>query len=253
MLNQVRNNELLTDQETKALLAKAQAGDEQARETLVQCNLRLVKSLISRFAHRQHEIEDIYQLGCIGLIKAIDRFDLRQEVKFSTYAVPLILGEIRRYLRDNGPIKVSRGLKELAVKAKRERETLRRSLGREATMEELAASLEVKPEQLVMAQEATSQPTSLHEEIYQDDGNPIYVLDHLSEDSEPDSSWVDSIALQEVLLELSPREQQIVRMRYFQGKTQTEIAARFHVSQVQISRLEKRILMKLRARLVENA
>ncbi len=252
MRDHIRNSELLTDRETKELLARAQAGDDHARERLVQCNLRLVKSLISRFAHRQHEIEDIYQLGCIGLIKAIDRFDLNQEVKFSTYAVPLILGEIRRYLRDNGPIKVSRGLKELAMKAKRERETLRRSLGREATMEELAAALEVKPEQLVMAQEATSQPASLHEEIYQDDGNPIYVLDHLTEDEEPDSSWVDSIALQEVLLDLTPREQQIVRMRYFQGKTQTEIASRFHVSQVQISRLEKRILMKLRSRLVDN-
>jgi RNA polymerase sporulation-specific sigma factor len=251
MHEQSKTFELLTDEETKRLLAEAQAGSDAARERLVNCNLRLVRSLIGRFAHRQHEMEDLYQLGCIGLIKAIDRFDLKQEVKFSTYAVPLILGEIRRYLRDNGPIKVSRSLKELAIKAKREREVLRRRLGREATVEELASALEVETETLVMAQQATSQPTSIHEEIYQDDGNPIYVLDHLSEDDQPDNSWVDSIALQEVLTDLTPREQLIIRMRYFQGKTQTEIAARLHVSQVQISRLEKRILLKLRARLLD--
>ncbi|MGI6343895.1 MAG: SigF/SigG family RNA polymerase sporulation sigma factor [Bacillota bacterium] len=247
-----RSYELLTDKEAKLLLAQAQAGDEAARERLVNCNLRLVKSLVGRFAHRQHEMEDLYQLGCIGLIKAIDRFDLNQDVKFSTYAVPLILGEIRRYLRDNGPIKVSRSLKELAIRAKRERENLRKTMGREVTVDELAAHLQVKPETLVMAQEATSYPTSLQEEIYQDDGNPIYVLDHLSKDPVPDESWVDNIALQEVLAELSPREQQIIRMRYFQGKTQTEIAKQLHVSQVQISRLEKRILGKLRDKLVNS-
>lgn len=251
MHEQNKAYELLTDEETKLLLAEAQAGNDWARDRLVNCNLRLVRSLVGRYAHRQHEMEDLYQLGCIGLIKAVDRFDLGQDVKFSTYAVPLILGEIRRYLRDNGPIKVSRSLKELAIKAKREREVLRRKLGREATIEELASALEVKAETLVMAQEATSQPTSIHEEIYQDDGNPIYVLDHLSDDEQPDVSWADSIALQEVLAELSPREQQIIRMRYFQGKTQTEIAARLHVSQVQISRLEKRILLKLRAKLLD--
>lgn len=251
MHEQSKAYELLTDEETKRLLARAQAGDAQARERLVNCNLRLVRALIGRFAHRQHEMEDLYQLGCIGLIKAIDRFDLAHEVKFSTYAVPLILGEIRRYLRDTGPIKVTRSLKELAVKARREQEVLRRSLGREATIEELASALEVEPSAIVMAQTATSHPTSIHEEIYQDDGNPIYVLDHLSADDQPDTSWVDSIALQEVLADLSPREQQIIRMRYFQGKTQSEIASRLHVSQVQISRLEKQILQKLRSRLVD--
>ncbi|MGI6357299.1 MAG: SigF/SigG family RNA polymerase sporulation sigma factor [Bacillota bacterium] len=249
MHEQKKVDRLLTDEETKLLLARSQAGDEQARERLVQSNLRLVRALVGRFAHRQHEIEDLYQLGCIGLLKAIDRFDLSLDVKFSTYAVPLILGEIRRYLRDNGPVKVTRSLKELAVKARREQEVLRRTLGREATIEELASALEVNTETLVMAQTATSHPTSIHEQIYQDDGNPIYVLDHLSADQEPDSSWVDSIALQEVLATLTPREQQIIRMRYFQGKTQTEIAARLHVSQVQISRLEKQILIKLRSRL----
>ncbi len=252
MHEQKKVDRLLTDEETKLLLARSQAGDEQARERLAQSNLRLVRALVGRFAHRQHEIEDLYQLGCIGLLKAIDRFDLSMDVKFSTYAVPLILGEIRRYLRDNGPVKVARSLKELAVKARREQEVLRRTLGREATIEELASALEVNTETLVMAQTATSHPTSIHEQIYQDDGNPIYVLDHLSADPEPDASWVDSIALQEVLATLSPREQQIIRMRYFQGKTQTEIAARLHVSQVQISRLEKQILLKLRSRLSDD-
>lgn len=251
MQGQKKRLPLLTDAETKEMLAKAQAGDAQARDHLVACNLRLVRSLLSRFAYRQNEMEDLYQIGCIGLIRAIDRFDLTRDVKFSTYAVPLILGEIRRYLRDDGPIKVSRSLKELAAKAKQEREILRDKLGREATMEELAASLEVQPEMLLMAQTATSHPTSLQEEIYQDDGNPIYVLDHLTAEAEPQNAWIDSVALQEVIAELAPREQLIVQMRYFQGKTQAEIAERLHVSQVQVSRLEKQILLKLRSRLAE--
>ncbi|NLY54667.1 MAG: RNA polymerase sporulation sigma factor, SigF/SigG family [Firmicutes bacterium] len=242
---------LLSDEETKALIARAQAGDSWARDRLVNCNLRLVRSLIGRFKHRQVEMEDLYQLGCIGLIRAIDRFDLNQNVRFSTYAVPLILGEIRRYLRDNGPIKVSRSLKELAAKANQERESLSRTLGREVTIEELAAQLRVEPEMLLMAQEATSTPASLQSEIYQDDGNPIYLMDHLTDENEPETTWTDNIALKSVIAELTPREQQIIKMRYFQGKTQSEIAERLHVSQVQISRLEKRILQKLKATLQE--
>ncbi len=242
---------LLSDEETKALIARAQAGDSWARDRLVNCNLRLVRSLIGRFKHRQVEMEDLYQLGCIGLIRAIDRFDLNQNVRFSTYAVPLILGEIRRYLRDNGPIKVSRSLKELVAKANQERESLSRTLGREVTIEELAAQLRVEPEMLLMAQEATSTPASLQSEIYQDDGNPIYLMDHLTDENEPETAWTDNIALKSVIAELTPREQQIIKMRYFQGKTQSEIAERLHVSQVQISRLEKRILQKLKATLQE--
>lgn len=240
---------LLTDAETKQLIAQAQAGDTWSRDRLVNCNLRLVRSMIGRFANRQVEMDDLYQLGCLGLIRAIDRFDLNQEVRFSTYAVPLILGEIRRYLRDNGPIKVSRSLKELATRAKREREGLSRTLGREVTIEELAEAMQVKPETLLMALEATSAPASLQTEIYQDDGNPIYLLDHLTDEQEPDAAWTDNITLQTVIAELAPREQQIIKMRYFQGKTQTEIAKCLNVSQVQISRLEKRILQKLRATL----
>ncbi len=240
---------LLTDEETKQLIALAQAGDTWARDRLVNCNLRLVRSLIGRFAHRQVEMEDLFQLGCLGLIRAIDRFDLGQDVRFSTYAVPLILGEIRRFLRDNGPIKVSRGLKELAVRAKRERETLSTSLGREVTIEELAAAMDVKAETLLLALEATSTPTSLQTEIYQDDGSPIYLLDHLTDEREPADAWTDNITLRTVIAELAPREQQIIKMRYFEGKAQTETAKCLNVSQVQISRLEKRILQKLRATL----
>lgn len=244
-----RTHELLSDEETKRLIAAAQAGDEAARGRLVESNLRLVHSLVARYSHRHQEVEDLYQLGCIGLLKAIDRFDLSLDVRFSTYAVPLILGEIRRYLRDNSPVKVSRSLKELAIKAKRERETLSRKWGREVTIEELASALEVDAETLIMAQEATAHPTSLHEEIYQDDGNPIHVIDHLADETQPDAAWVDNIALQEVIKELQPREQEIIRLRYFQGKTQSEVAVRLQVSQVQISRLEKRILFKLRSKL----
>lgn len=240
---------LLTDEETKQLIARAQAGDTRARDRLVSCNLRLVRSMIGRFAHRQVEMEDLFQLGCLGLIRAIDRFDLSQDVRFSTYAVPLILGEIRRFLRDNGPIKVSRSLKELATRARRERESLSTALGREVTIDELATALDVKAETLLLALEATSTPTSLQTEIYQDDGNPIYLLDHLTDEPEPDEAWTDNITLRTLIAELPPRDQQIIEMRYFQGKTQTETALCLDVSQVQISRLEKRILQKLRASL----
>ncbi len=240
---------LLTDEETKLLIARAQAGDTWARDYLVNCNLRLVRSMIGRFAHRQVEMEDLFQLGCLGLIRAIDRFDLNQDVRFSTYAVPLILGEIRRYLRDNGPVKVSRSLKELAARARREQENLSSSLGREVTIEELASALDVTAETLVLALEATSTPASLQSEIYQDDGNPIYLLDHLSDEQQPDEAWTNNITLQTLISELAPREQQIIKMRYFQGKTQTEVAQHLNVSQVQISRLEKRILQKLRTAL----
>lgn len=240
---------LLTDEETKQLIARAQAGDAWARDRLVNCNLRLVRSMIGRFAHRQVEMEDLFQLGCLGLIRAIDRFDLNQDVRFSTYAVPLILGEIRRFLRDNGPIKVSRSLKELAARARREREHLSSSLGREVTIEELATAMDVKTETLLLAMEATSAPTSLQTEIYQDDGNPIYLLDHITDEPEPDEAWTDNITLKTLIAELPARDQQIIKMRYFQGKTQTEIAQCLNVSQVQISRLEKRILQRLRAAL----
>ncbi len=240
---------LLTDEETKQLIARAQGGDTWARDYLVNSNLRLVRSMIGRFAHRQVEMEDLFQLGCLGLIRAIDRFDLSQDVRFSTYAVPLILGEIRRYLRDNGPIKVSRSLKELAARARREQESLSTTLGREVTIDELASAMDVKAETLVLALEATSTPTSLQSEIYQDDGNPIYLLDHLTDEQQPDEAWTNNITLQTLIAELAPREQQIIKMRYFQGKTQTEVAQCLNVSQVQISRLEKRILQKLRAAL----
>lgn len=240
---------LLTDAETKKLLAQAQAGDSWARDRLVNCNLRLVRSMIGRFANRRADMDDLYQLGCLGLIRAIDRFDLNQNVRFSTYAVPLILGEIRRFLRDDGPIKVSRSLKELAYRSKREGEIMSRTLGREVSIDELADAMQVDKETLVMALQATSTPSSLQAEIYQDDGNPIYLLDNLTDEKEPETEWTDNITLHEVIAELTPREQKIVQMRYFQGRTQTEIAKCLNVSQVQISRLEKRILQKLRTNL----
>ena len=244
-----RNMPLLTDEETKHLLRLAQAGDMAARDRLVQCNLRLVRSLVGRFAGRPAEMEDLFQLGCLGLVRAIDRFDLKQEVRFSTYAVPLILGEIRRFLRDHGPMRVSRSLKELAIRAKYSREQLISTLGREVSLDELAAAMDVKPNMLLLALDAAHGPTSLQTEIYQEDGNPIYLLDHLSDESEPAEGWVTKMSLHAAIAALPDREQLIIKMRYLEGRTQTEIAAMLHVSQVQISRLEKRILQKMRGSL----
>lgn len=246
------NEPLLSDEETKRLIKLAQQGDEQARERLARANLRLVLSVVNRFSNRGYDMEDLFQLGTIGLMKAIDKFDLSYDVKFSTYAVPLIVGEIRRFLRDNSPLKVSRSLKQTAYQAKRKREELRKKLGREATLSELAASLALSPADLLLALEAVRQPTSIYEEVYQDDGNPIYVVDQISDDSQDEKRWVDKIGLQEALSQLTARERQIIVLRYFQEKTQTEVAKILGVSQVQVSRLEKRTLQKIRKLMAEN-
>ncbi|WP_027363418.1 RNA polymerase sporulation sigma factor SigF [Desulfotruncus alcoholivorax] len=243
---------LLKDEEMKQLLAKAQAGDAQARERLVNCNLKLVFNLVKRFQNRGYELEDLFQIGCIGLMKAIDKFDLSYNVRFSTYAVPMIVGEIRRFLRDDNPIKVSRSIKETAYKVQQSREMLVSKFGREPTISEIAEELDVSREEVITALEAVQSPASIYETLHQDDGDPIYLLDQLGEGDGNDINWLDSIAVKEVLKQLPDRDRLILLWRFFGDKTQGEIADKLGLSQVQVSRLERQALKKLH-QMMENA
>ncbi|MFZ5943443.1 MAG: RNA polymerase sporulation sigma factor SigF [Bacillota bacterium] len=238
---------LLSDEEMSSLLLKAKKGDHDARERLVNCNLRLVFNLVQRFANRGYEIEDLFQIGTIGLIKAIDKFDTTYNVKFSTYAVPMIVGEIRRFLRDDNPVKVSRSLKETAYKVNKCRDSLTTELGREPKISEIAEALEMNIEDIVTALEAVQAPTSIHETLYQDDGDPIYVLDQLTKDTEEEPQWFDKLALKEILNKLPTKEKEVLLLRFFQDKTQTEVAENVGLSQVQVSRIERQALRKIRA------
>ncbi|HHV64795.1 MAG TPA: RNA polymerase sporulation sigma factor SigF [Peptococcaceae bacterium] len=242
---------LLSEQEMTELLLKAQKGDKAARERLVNCNLKLIFNLIQRFAHRGYELEDLFQIGTIGLMKAIDKFDFSYGVKFSTYAVPMIIGEIRRFLRDDHPIKVPRSYKELVYKINRSREKLSLELKREPTINEISTDLGVPSEDIIMALEAVQNPTSIHDTLYQDDSDPIYVLDQLPLQKESSQEWFDKIALMEVLEKLPEREKKVLIMRFFEDKTQSEIAKIMNLSQVQISRIERNALHRLRQILQE--
>lgn len=237
---------LLSEDELMELLKKAQAGDEEARERLVNCNLKLIFNLIQRFAHRGYELEDLFQIGTIGLIKAIDKFDFSYGVKFSTYAVPMIIGEIRRFLRDDHPIKVPRSYKELVYKINRAREKLAVELKRDPTINEIAKELDVDSEDIITALEAVQSPTSIHDTLYQDDSDPIYVLDQLPQDKDLNPIWFEKIALKEVLDKLPEREKRVIVMRFFEDKTQSEIAKVLSLSQVQISRIERAALLRIR-------
>lgn len=212
---------LLPNDEVQALLLQAKAGDKAARERIINCNLRLVFNLIQRFSNRGYEQEDLFQIGTIGLIKAIDKFDPAYQVRFSTYAVPMIIGEIRRFLRDDGPIKVSRSLKETGIKIRYTQEQLTKELGREPKLSEVAEKLELTPEQLTEALEATQYLTSIHEELYQDDGDAIYVIDQLADREDDDSRFLDHMALEEVMDRLPDREKNILYLRFYKDKTQT--------------------------------
>ncbi|MBC9784863.1 RNA polymerase sporulation sigma factor SigF [Heliobacterium chlorum] len=237
---------LLGEAETTCLLKLAQNGDSEARERLIQCNLRLVFNLVQRFQHRGYELEDLFQIGTIGLIKAIDKFDLSYNVRFSTYAVPMIIGEIRRFLRDDSPIKVSRSYKEVAQRVHRIRQELNGTLGREPTVPEIALAMNIPVEDVIEALEAVQAPTSIHETLYQDDGDPIFLLDQLASNNAEETNWFDHLALKDVLSRLSPREREILQMRFFEDKTQTEVANLIGLSQVQISRIERAALKKIR-------
>ncbi|MBE3550908.1 MAG: RNA polymerase sporulation sigma factor SigF [Brockia lithotrophica] len=233
----------LTDDEVRELIRQAQAGDVRARERLVEGNVRLVWSVVQRFLHRGYEADDLFQIGAIGLIKAIDKFDLSYDVKFSTYAVPMIIGEIQRHLRDDGEVKVSRAVKELGHKIRRMRDELTKQLMREPTLGELAKALGVPPDEVLFAQEATREVVSIHETVYENDGDPIALIDQLAEG---DDAWLKRVEVRELVARLPERERLIVYLRFFKDYTQQEVAERLGVSQVQVSRLEKRILQKLR-------
>lgn len=238
---------ILEHEETMELIARAQQGDMKAQEILVDHNLGLVRSMINRFANRGYEKEDLFQLGCIGLIKAINKFDPNYGVRFSTYAVPMIIGEIKRFLRDDGIIKVSRNLKQIASRVKMTRERLSKELGREATLQEISDELKIEKEEIIMALDSNAYPEYLFDIIHHDDGSPIYLMDKISKDESLSSSdIIDRIILRETLSKLEPRERQIIILRYFRDKTQTEIAKVLGISQVQVSRIEKKVLQVMK-------
>ena len=232
----------LKSDEMTELLRRSHAGDERARETLIQGNLRLVLSVIQRFASRGENADDLFQVGCVGLIKAIDNFDVSQNVRFSTYGVPMIIGEIRRYLRDNNAIRVSRSLRDIAYKALKARDRLAERMGREPNVTELAEELKLPREDVVFALEAIQDPVSLFEPVYNDGGDALYIMDQVTDNKRPDNNWLDVIGVREALSRLSEREKHILTLRFFQGRTQMEIAGEIGISQAQVSRLEKNAL-----------
>lgn len=232
--------------EMMEMLQKIKQGDKDAREAFLTGNLRLVLSVIQRFGSRGENPDDLFQVGCIGLIKALDNFDLSHGVKFSTYAVPMIIGEVRRYLRDNNAIRVSRSLRDLAYKALQTRENLSRQIQREPTVAEIAKELDVAHEDVVLALESIQDPISLYEPVFHDDGDAIYVMDQVSDTKNTDERWIENIALSEAMKKLSPRERRILNLRFFEGKTQMEVAEEISISQAQVSRLEKNALKYMR-------
>ena len=229
----------LTAAETDALLHRAKDGDAAAREKLVEGNLRLVLSVIQRFSGRGENADDLFQVGCVGLLKAIDNFDTSQNVRFSTYGVPMIIGEIRRYLRDNSSIRVSRSMRDTAYRVLQAREKLQREQQREPTVEQIARELGIRREEVVFAMDAVCDPVSLFEPIYSDGGDAICVMDQVSDTRNTDEAWTDRIALKEAMKRLDDRERRILSLRFYEGKTQMEVSAEVGISQAQVSRLEK--------------
>ncbi|MFO1443630.1 RNA polymerase sporulation sigma factor SigF [Bacillus sp. Bva_UNVM-123] len=237
----------LKDHEVKELIKRSQDGDQEARDLIVQKNMRLVWSVVQRFLNRGYEPDDLFQIGCIGLLKSVDKFDLSYDVKFSTYAVPMIIGEIQRFIRDDGTIKVSRSLKEMSNKIRRAKDELSKILGRIPTINELSEHLDIPAEDIILAQDASRTPTSIHETVYENDGDPITLLDQIDDGNE--GKWFDKIALKEAINELDNRERLIVYLRYYKDQTQSEVAVRLGISQVQVSRLEKKILQQMKDRM----
>ena len=251
--NKEERKGLLSHEETLNLIHLVQNGDEKAKEILIESNLGLVRSVVSKFLNIGYERDDLFQLGSIGLIKAIYKFDPKFNVKFSTYAVPMILGEIKRYLRDDGMIKVSRSLKQIAIKAKMQTEILTKKLGREPTIEELSKEVGVDKEDLVMALESNFSVEYLHGVIHEEEGSPICLIDKISLKGENEEEKViDNLLLKEVLGKLDKRERQIIMLRYFEDKTQSEIGEMLNISQVQVSRIEKKVLKIMKEKLEED-
>ena len=236
---------VLKESEKNELLKKARAGDAKAREELIKGNLRLVLSVVQRFQNRGESMDDLFQVGVIGLIKAIDNFNLDLDVRFSTYAVPMCIGEIRRYLRDDNPVRVSRSMRDTAYKAMQVKEQLINANGKEPTIEEIAEKLEMKKSDVVLALEAIVDPVSLYEPVYNDGGYTIYIMDQVGDNS-TDKDWVDEISIKDELKNLDPRERTIMYLRFMQGKTQMEVAKEVGISQAQVSRLEKNALKRIK-------
>lgn len=235
----------LKEKEKMELLEKMKQGDPTARDKLVNGNLRLVLSVIQRFVNRGENLDDLFQIGCIGLIKAIDNFDVNQAVRFSTYAVPMIQGEIRRYLRDFNSVRVSRSMKDIAYRAMQIKEQLTNQNNKEPSIEEIAKEMDMPKHKVVLALEAIVEPVSLYEPVYSDGGDTIYVMDQIG-DKNTDESWLGEIVLKEAIKNLNPREKSILDLRFFQGKTQVEVADEIGISQAQVSRLEKGALNKIK-------
>ena len=231
---------------TMELLLRAKNGDKEAGELLVQENLGLVGSVVKRFENRGYDRDDLFQIGAIGLMKAIEKFDFSYEVRFSTYAVPLVTGEIRRFLRDDGMMKVSRSIKESGWRVKKSREKLEQKLGRSVTMQELADDTGLSKEEIALAIDATEEVTSIYQTIYQSDGSELYLVDKVADDAPEEEELLNRLTVQQLIGMLDPKEQQIIRLRYFEGKTQCNVADTMGMTQVQVSRLEKKILQKMR-------
>ena len=240
---------VLKSSETMELLRRSKAGDRQAREELIEGNLRLVLSVIQRFAGRGESVDDLFQVGCVGLIKAIDNFDISQPVKFSTYGVPMIVGEIRRYLRDNSAIRVSRSMRDTAYRVLQAREHLMAENQKEPTVEEIAKVLDIPREEVVFAMDAIVDPVSLYEPIYDSGGGAICVMDQVSDTKNTDERWTERIALKDAIKLLDPRERRILSLRFYEGKTQMEVSAEVGISQAQVSRLEKGAINTIRKHL----
>ena len=239
---------VLSEAEKIKLLQRMHEGDKQARDELVQGNLRLVLSVVQRFTQRGENPDDLFQVGCIGLIKSIDNFDLSQNVRFSTYAVPMIIGEIRRYLRDNNAIRISRSMRDIAYRAMQAKEQLLAENHREPTIEEIAKRLELPREEVVVALEAIVDPVSLYEPVYNDGGDTIYIMDQVG-DRNDDRTWLEEIALKDAIAALGEREKKILSLRFFKGMTQVEVSGEIGISQAQVSRLEKGALDKIKKEL----
>lgn len=238
---------LLKSEEKEELIRRIKEGDTKAREDYIKGNLRLVLSIIQRFSSSNENVDDLFQIGCIGLMKAIDNFDLSQGVKFSTYAVPMIIGEIRRYLRDNNSIRVSRSLRDIAYKAIYARDTLQKKMDREPTIEEISIESGIPREDIVNALDAIQVPMSLYEPVYSDSGDALYLMDQVSDKKNREENWIEEISIKEAIGKLTSREQNIIELRFFEGKTQMEVANEIHISQAQVSRLEKTALKNMKA------
>ena len=237
---------LLSNEEKKTLFDKIKKGDKKARETYIHGNLRLVLSIIQRFNNSTENVDDLFQIGCIGLMKAIDNFDVTQNVKFSTYAVPMIIGEVRRYLRDNNAIRVSRSLRDTAYKAIYAKENYIRQNLKEPAMEEIAEEIGIEKEMIVYALDAIQNPVSLYEPVYSEGGDTLYVMDQISDRKNKEEHWLERLSLKEAMKRLGNRERHIIEMRFYEGKTQMEVADEIGISQAQVSRLEKNALKTMR-------